>query len=205
MKSPRQSYIWKAFFFGLLSAVPGHTQGLITTWQDALSKPTFSNIRFQMYEVPMPDGVKLSVAVWRPVAEGQKFPVILEGTPYDKMNGRFDAKYFAARGYVYVAYDLRGRYDSEGQAYLYGKQDGADLNTIQTWIADQPWSSGKIGMHGSSYRGFIQWEGALYRNPHLSALIPMVSPDDHSAQFLENCTLLWYSVWGGRSSWRNRN
>ncbi len=179
MKSPRQSYIWKALFFGLLSAVPGHTQGLITTWQDALSKPTFSNIRFQMYEVPMPDGVKLSVAVWRPVAEGQKFPVILEGTPYDKMNGRFDAKYFAARGYVYVAYDLRGRYDSEGQAYLYGKQDGADLNTIQTWIADQPWSSGKIGMHGSSYRGFIQWEGALYRNPHLSALIPMVSPDDH--------------------------
>jgi hypothetical protein len=150
-------------------------------WHDLLSKPVYSDIRFRLYQVPMSDGVKLSVAIWRPDVPGKRFPVIMMATPYNKLAepNIEDAQFFAARGYVYMTYDLRGRYDSEGHAYLYGPADGRDLNEMQTWAGTQAWSTGKIGMYGGSYRGFIQWEGAMYHNPHLAALIPQVSPDDH--------------------------
>ncbi len=152
-----------------------------SAWKDALSKPTFQTIRFRMVQVAMPDGVKLSAAIWTPEVEGAKFPTVLVATPYNKLVdvNIGDAQFFAQRGYAYVSYDLRGRYDSEGSAYLYGPKDGEDLYAMQSWIASQPWSSGKIGMYGGSYRGFIQWEGALHHNANLTALIPEVSPDDH--------------------------
>lgn len=150
-------------------------------WKGQLSQPVHSKIRFRMFQVPMPDGVKLSVAVWRPDEDDAKFPVVLAATPYNKLAERHvtDAQFFAQRGYAYVSYDLRGRYDSEGTSYLYGVKDGEDLDAIQTWLAGQPWSTGRIGMYGGSYLGFVQWEGALHQNPHLAALIPEVSPDDH--------------------------
>jgi putative CocE/NonD family hydrolase len=178
-------------------------------WQDKLSKPTYSSTRFQFFEVPMPDGVKLAAAVWRPDAERRKFPVILIATPYNKLSesNMREALYYVPRGYVYVAYDLRGRYDSEGHAYLYGPQDGKDLSVVQSWVAHQPWSDGKIGMHGGSYLGFIQWEGALQQNPNLTALIPEVSPDDHydnvypsgAFQLSNSFGFLW-SCCGGRTN-----
>ena len=157
----------------------------------------------------MPDGIKLSAAVWRPDTVAEKYPVILVATPYNKLGSGIiaDARFFATRGYVYISYDLRGRYDSDGKSYLYGPKDGADLNAMQTWAANQPWSTGKIGMYGGSYLGFIQWEGALYRNPHLAALIPEVSPDDHydniypsgAFQLSNSLDLLWFCC-GGRTN-----
>ena len=199
-----------AFFLLALSCASAQTsQAFMNNWQDKLSKPAHPNIRFQMFEVPMPDGVKLSAAVWRPDVEGQKFPVIMIGTPYNKLSESniADANFFAPRGYVFVAYDARGRYDSQGQAYLYGPQDGKDLSVMQTWAAHQAWSDGKIGMYGGSYLGFIQWEGALQQNPNLTALIPQVSPDDHydnvypsgAFQLSNSLDFLWFCC-GGRTN-----
>jgi uncharacterized protein len=204
--------LWKcstALTVLLLVLSSASAQTFMNDWQDKLSKPTYSNIRFQMFEVPMPDGVKLSAAVWRPNIEDKKFPVIMIGTPYNKLSESNieDAGYFAPRGYVYIAYDIRGRYDSEGQAYLYGPQDGKDLSVMQSWAAHQPWSDGKIGMYGGSYLGFIQWEGALQQNPNLTALIPEVSPDDHydnvypsgAFQLSNSLDFLWFCC-GGRTN-----
>jgi putative CocE/NonD family hydrolase len=205
-------YLWRFCAFLvvlLLVASSALAQTFMNDWQDKLSKPIYSNIRFQMFEVPMPDGVRLSAAVWRPDAEGKKFPVIMIATPYNKLrqSNIDDAKYFVPRGYVYVAYDIRGRYDSQGQAYLYGPLDGKDLSVMQTWVAHLPWSDGKIGMYGGSYLGFIQWEGALQQNPNLTALIPEVSPDDHydnvypsgAFQLSNSLDFLWFCC-GGRTN-----
>ena len=180
-----------------------------TSWEDTLSKQNYPAIKFRMYQIAMPDGVKLSAAVWTPEVNDQKFPVILIATPYNKLDedNIAAAVFFAQRGYAFVAYDLRGRYDSEGYAYLYGEQDGKDLNAIQTWVAEQPWSTGKIGMFGGSYLGFVQWEGALHQNPHLTALIPEVSPDDHydnvypsgAFQLSNSLDFLWFCC-GGRTN-----
>jgi uncharacterized protein len=211
----RQSRLWIISSLLVLIAAgtrAAHGQGFMSDWQSKLSKPTYSDVRFQMYEVPMPDGVKLSAAVWHPNVSGKKFPVIMIATPYNKFGGDRgenvpNALFFATRGYVYVAYDIRGRYDSQGQAYLYGPQDGKDLNVMQSWAGERPWSSGKIGMYGGSYLGFIQWEGALHDNPHLAALIPQVSPDDHydnvfpsgAFQLSNSLDFLWFCC-GGRTN-----
>src|SRR5436190_4195064 len=72
--------------------------------------------------VPMRDGVRLATDIYRPargnVAVDGRYPVILTRTPYNKSVNpivRLDeiGRYFAARGYVFVAQDTRGRYASE--------------------------------------------------------------------------------------------
>ena len=91
----------------------------------------------------MRDGITLQADLCRPKADG-KFPVLLTRTPYDK---KWDADFClkaAARGYVVVAQDVRGRYSSEGEWYpfKYESQDGYD--TVE-WAATLPYSNGKVG------------------------------------------------------------
>ena len=150
-------------------------------WQDTLSRPTHSNIRFNMHSVTMPDGVVLSAAVWRPDVADERFPVIMLSTPYNKISNRSieQGDYFARRGYAYVSYDKRGRYDSEGRANRYGPDDGADFAEMQKWAATQPWSTGKVGTLGGSASGMVQWLAALHQSPYLAAVMPEVAPDDH--------------------------
>ena len=62
-------------------------------------------------EVKMRDGVKLKADIFRPQAEG-KFPVLLQRTPYNKDNGVDFGLKGAARGYVVIFEDVRGRYAS---------------------------------------------------------------------------------------------
>src|SRR2546422_2207977 len=73
------------------------------------------------------DGVTLRADIYRPKSEG-KFPVLLERTPYNKA-GATDLGYrAAARGYVVIIQDTRGRYTSEGDFYpfKYESPDGYD-------------------------------------------------------------------------------
>src|SRR5882724_3701495 len=72
------------------------------------SVPTYPvTIEFST-RVKMRDGVELSVDIYRPDSDG-RFPVILARTPYNKSTPRGGhlelGRYFAARGYVYVAMD----------------------------------------------------------------------------------------------------
>jgi putative CocE/NonD family hydrolase len=177
--------------FLLLSAI-APAQSVVRGWQEKLSKPAYGVILFHMFGVKMSDGVMISAAVWRPDVDGERFPVIMISTPYNKMGaGNIrDGEYFAHRGYAFVAYDKRGRYDSDGEANRYGiiaadgkggigGKDGEDFSEMQTWAGTQPWSSGKIGTLGNSASGGVQWLGALHQNPHLACMIPTVAPDDH--------------------------
>lgn len=128
--------------------------------------------------VKMRDGVELSADVYRPDAAGQ-FPVILTRTPYNKIGAALlrSARYFAQRGYVYVAMDVRGRGDSDG-AFVPYRHDGRDGYDAVEWCAAQPWSSGKVGTVGGSYAGRIQWFTAVEQPPHLTAMVAQVTPSD---------------------------
>jgi putative CocE/NonD family hydrolase len=101
-----------------------------------------------------------------------RFPAILTRTPYGKDGNKEVGQYFAARGYVFVAQDTRGRYDSPG-AWHWLTDDGPDGADTAEWIAAQPWSSGKIGMFGTSYVGGTQHALALEGSPHLTTVIPV--------------------------------
>jgi putative CocE/NonD family hydrolase len=127
-------------------------------------------------KVPMRDGVKLSADIYSPEGAGP-FPVILVRTPYDNMPLAEKGLTFARHGFVYVAQDCRGRYDSEGSFYAW-HQEVADGIDTRRWIARQPWCNGKIGTLGGSYLGMDQWLGVLEGTDHLTAMMPAVTPID---------------------------
>jgi uncharacterized protein len=58
------------------------------------------------------------------------------------------------------------------------EQEGPDSSDTMNWIADQPWSNGRVVMAGSSYLGMVQWWAAVQDNPHLVTISPMCSGDD---------------------------
>src|ERR1700761_1815543 len=73
--------------------------------------------------IPMRDGVKLHVAILRPVGSesgGEQLPFLMERTPYgtdnySPKNVTISKPELAASGYIFVFADIRGRYQSEGQ------------------------------------------------------------------------------------------
>ena len=125
----------------------------------------------------MHDGTKLRADIYRPKVEG-KFPVLLVRTPYDKTNEMEFGARAAARGYVVVAQDVRGRYQSEGEWYpfKYESQDGYD--TVE-WAAALPYANGKVGMYGGSYVGATQFLAAIAKPPHLAGICPNVTASNY--------------------------
>ena len=122
--------------------------------------------------VPMRDGVHLSADVWLPKGDGP-WPVLLSRTPYDNNNHWEFGTFWAQNGYVHVAQDVRGRYDSGGEfvPWVHETEDGYD--TIE-WIGQQPWCDGNVGMTGGSYLGQVQWQAAFTQHPLLKAICPRV-------------------------------
>jgi putative CocE/NonD family hydrolase len=156
---------------------------LILTGASALAAPPKAAVRSLHAQVAMRDGVKLAANVFLPAAAHLRYPTILERTPYGK--GALTPNYtaFVERGYAVVVEDVRGRYESEG-AFDPLRQEGPDGYDTIEWIARQPWSDGKVGMIGGSYRGIVQWKVALLNNPHLKAIFPVVSgADDYRDRF----------------------
>ena len=126
--------------------------------------------------VPMRDGVRLATDIYLPT-EGDKvvkgkMPTIIERRPYNKDGCKGSGNYFAARGYVFVAQDTRGRYKSEGAWHML-TDDGPDGFDMAAWITKQPWSDGKIGMIGTSYVGGTQHAMAMEKPPGLVTVIPV--------------------------------
>ena len=40
------------------------------------------------------------------------------------------------------------------------EHDGAEARAVIGWIAQQPWSDGRVGMYGSGYSAFAAWAAA---------------------------------------------
>ncbi len=142
----------------------------------------YSEARYELEElrgvmVPMRDGVRLSLDIYRPKSV-ERFPGVLVMTPYDNAGPRNNARKLARRGYVVVPVDVRGRYDSEGDWDPLNPKHKTDGYDLVEWIADQPWSNGRVGMMGGSYLGWTQWWTASTAPPSLKAISPLsVAPD----------------------------
>jgi putative CocE/NonD family hydrolase len=125
----------------------------------------------------MRDGVKLSADIYRPNVPG-KFPVLLVRTPYDKTQEMEFASKAAARGYVVVAQDVRGRFQSEGDWYPFKYESHDGFDTVE-WVAALPYANGKVGMYGGSYLGATQYLAAIAKPPHLAAICPNVTASNY--------------------------
>ncbi len=123
--------------------------------------------------VTTPDGAKVKAVVFRPKST-EKQPTLLEYTIYVDAFGLSEARLGAVHGYASVIAYTRGKAGSPGPIAPY-EHDGADADAVINWIADQPWSDGRVGMYGGSYNGFTQWAAAKHKPKALKALMPSVA------------------------------
>jgi uncharacterized protein len=133
----------------------------------------------QKVMMPMRDGVRLATDIYRPKGD-QPVPIIFSRTPYNfnsyrdgelttrTLQSAYDA---VQKGYAYVVQNERGRFFSEGEWDILGTPltDGYDA---LTWMADQPWSNGKVGTLGCSSTAEWQMAVAAMNHPAHAAMVP---------------------------------
>ncbi len=119
--------------------MPPSLPGRLSRGPSTLSKPAYRVLFESNVRVAMRDGVTLASDIYRPDAPG-KFPAILVRTPYNRATAGLtdEARWFAARGYVVVRQDVRGRYDSDGTFYAF-KNEADDGYDADEWFGSQPW------------------------------------------------------------------
>lgn len=133
--------------------------------------------------VPMRDEVRLYTEIFLPQAVqdacdrfNTPYPVILFRSPYcysrlSRLCTRTVMNRYSEAGYALVFQLTRGQGPSEGK--FRRLQDDADdgFDAIQ-WIAEQPWSNGRVGMAGSSYLGSTQLLAARKKPSALKCIMP---------------------------------
>ena len=81
-----------------------------------------------------------------------------------------DPEKWVPEGYVCFRVDSRGAGRSPGYIDHFSPRETADLAACIAWAAEQPWSSGKVGLNGISYYGINQWHVASLQPPGLAAM-----------------------------------
>lgn len=136
------------------------------------------NRRFEIEDdvlIPARDGVVLSAHVVRQRSVRAPQPAAMMFTIYtNPQKNRSQAALAAARGYVGVVVDARGKRLGAGEVAPY-EREGEDANAAIDWISRQPWNDGKVVMYGGSYSGFAAWAAAKHAHPALKAIAPYVA------------------------------
>ncbi|HRI50083.1 MAG TPA: CocE/NonD family hydrolase [Pseudomonadota bacterium] len=150
--------------------------------------------------IPMRDGVRLHTVVMLPRGI-TRAPILLTRTPYgaDRATAKANSSHLTAvlargddivavSGYIRVFQDVRGKYGSEGD-YVMSRPVRGPLNptaidhctdtydTIDWLVKNTPEASGKVGMIGTSYPGFLVLLALLQPHPALKVAVsiaPMV-------------------------------
>ncbi len=126
--------------------------------------------------VAMRDGVDLATDVHLPDGDGP-FPAVLSRVPYGKATSFGTMPDLIDRlldaGYAYAVQDVRGKWGSGGtfDASDIDAEAKDGFDTVQ-WIADQPWSNGRVGMWGNSYYGYTCFAAASLKPPGLVCIAP---------------------------------
>lgn len=131
----------------------------------------------QPYEVITPDGVTLRGWIHLPAAGGPA-PTILEFTPYIDNNGSNaqnavgSHQHLIDHGYALARVSVRGTGRSGGCLHFGDEVDADDVALVVEDLADQPWSTGKVGMVGHSYPAWTQDMAVSQAPPSLKAVVP---------------------------------
>jgi uncharacterized protein len=166
--------------------------------------------------IPLSDGCRLAARIWLPEdAEDDPVPAVLEYLPYRKNDGTVirDAArqpYVAGFGYATVRVDMRGTGESDGLIEdEYTEQEEEDALEVISWLAEQPWCTGSVGLWGISWGGFNALQVAARRPSALKAIMTLCASDDRysdDVHYRGGCVLAldmlhWASsmlTWSGR-------
>jgi putative CocE/NonD family hydrolase len=134
---------------------------------------THADIQAEAIRIPMRDGVELAADIYRD-STLVNAPVILTRTPYDRRKQQKTGERWVKAGYIFIAQDCRGKFESEGTFAPYNHEGQDGFDTIE-WIARQSWCNGRVGMVGGSYVGAVQWQAAVEKPPGLVAIAPQAT------------------------------
>ncbi len=179
--------------FGLLLAAippPGRSQEK----PPAPPKEDYVKAHYTKYEyrIPMRDGARLFTSVYVPKDTSQRYPILMDRTPYSVAPYGEDqykkalgpSEEFQKAGYVFVYQDVRGRYLSEGKfiemrPHLDVKKSPKDVDdstdtydTIEFLLKNVPNNNGNVGIWGISYPGFFTSASIIDSHPALKAASP---------------------------------
>ncbi|MGN6194228.1 MAG: CocE/NonD family hydrolase, partial [Ginsengibacter sp.] len=124
--------------------------------------------------IMMRDGIKLYTIIYIPKDQSQKYPFLIERTPYS--SGPYGENNYKKRigpnaelmheKYIFVYQDVRGRYMSEGHnkevtPYIPNKKNNKDVDEFSDTYDTMYWllknnknNNGRAGLYGISYPGF---------------------------------------------------
>ncbi|MDR1572227.1 MAG: CocE/NonD family hydrolase [Clostridiales Family XIII bacterium] len=191
------------------------------------TQPTYKWTVDKDVMIPMRDGVRLAIDVYRPDnAEGEKFPVILcigewgkDGQdclawyidyPQDYFVSPFwngsleggDFTYTVPRGFVHIIAEPRGLGNSEGVDLGDSTQHNPkDMQDIIDWATKQPWSNGKAVMMGPSSYGRATLVGGADPHPNMVAIRPSEGPSHLYDNFSGIKDSMFYNVHQGLHSY----
>ena len=136
-------------------------------------------------------GTPLCADLYLPAGEGP-FAPLLEALPYrkDDVTASYRESYerLVGAGFAVCRVDLRGTGSSGGVATdEYPDVERADLRAVIAWLAGQPWSTGRVGMFGTSYSGFNALHMAAEGVPELGAVVAAYATDDRYTDDVHYC------------------
>jgi uncharacterized protein len=152
--------------------------------------------------VKMRDGVELAVSVYLPrnFKAGERFPVLMRTTRYWREpqigwtartlvalhllhpNDLVDKQvlYFNEQRFAVLLVDARGSGASGGNRVMeYAPAEVADMGEVAAWVAQQSWSSGRVGTFGISYEGNTAELAAVPNQPAIRAVMPLYDMFDN--------------------------
>ncbi len=148
--------------------------------------------------IKMRDGVKLYTVIYIPKDASQKYPILLERTPYSSAPYG-DTNYARRIGpnptlmnekYIFVYQDVRGRYMSEGMnlemtPYIENKKNKKEVDessdtydTIDWLLKNVKNNNGRVGLYGISYPGFYATACLPGAHPAIKAVSPQAPVTD---------------------------
>lgn len=165
--------------------------------QTELAKYIQDNYAKREVMIPMRDGVKLFTAIYEPKAKSEKYPILLNRTPYtvapygaDKFRTSLGpSELYAREGFIFVYQDVRGKTMSEGE-FMDVRPDidnktPKDIDestdtydTIDWLIKNVENNNGRVGTYGISYPGFYTSAGSIDSHPALKACSPQAPVSD---------------------------
>jgi len=145
-------------------------------WSGAVSDSQYVVAEDTLVFMTTRDGARLASYIARPLGDGP-FGVVLLRTPYVRILHSM-GRYWASRGYIFVAQHVRGRDASDGNGFGDYDTDVDDGHDAVEWAAKLPGSNGRVGMIGHSDAGRLAWYAAVSAPPHLAAIAPSAATID---------------------------
>ena len=191
------------------------------------SRQTYSVREEKDVMVPMRDGVRLAMDIYRPDVKKGKFPALISFFGWQKelqamtrwlrniplqeyydsalWDGSIEAgdiDYYVTRGYIHIIPEPRNIGKSEGVGHRPSSMWPlpSDTYDLIEWASKQPWCNGNVGLTGACGFSNTQFEAAENPHPALKAITPFLNvyPEKHTYGYTGIFSCKMFNVLTGR-------